>query len=497
MMTIESPGKLKKMQSNSLFRFKRGVIATALALAFMWSAPTQSSGLEDVLNDQFKAMSNFTQPGVYEGQRRGVLSGGSMVVRNPIVNTQVVSMTPLGWKAGCGGIDLFAGSFSFINGEQFIQLLRSIASNAAGYAFQVALKTVCEDCLDSINSLQNKMQALNEFAGNSCQLAQGIVNTAGESLGFFEQKNMTDVRLYNGQNGLVDDFLSAWTQSDGKTNEQLLQDKKPDDYKDIVTGNLVWRQIKRNDISRDFFAIGRSDDSFLEEVMSLTGTIVHEEGKNNDKEGTPKKTYPAILTLEKMVIGGANVDVYQCADNSEATGCLKLNIKKTSMTGLSERILRALIGNDGRSGIIGKYANHSANITFTQEEKNILSALPQSVGTSLRNLAIHSQDAATQAARFIATPVAIDMAYHAAKEITAVVLRSTHNAKSTVTIEEVEPMLRRNRESLEAEYAQLRSVYGDINSSLTFMNNINRNVRKADIWVQERRNYGNSNVSGE
>ena len=498
-MTKSAYREKSKMSSNSLKTIKHTIISTSIALAMLCGTNIQAAGLQTVLNEQFNTMSNFTQPGVYESQRRGVLSGGSMVARTPLVNTQIVSMTPPGWKAGCGGIDLFAGSFSFINGEQFIQLLRSIASNAAGYAFDVALKTVCGECLDTINSLQNKMQALNEFAGNSCQLAQGIVNTATDNIGFIDQKDKTNVRLYNGKTGLVDDFLQAWTESGGKDNETALREKDNAKYKEIVTGNLVWRQIKRNEISRNFVGVGTLDNEFLEEVMSFTGTIIHEDqvtGEHNTKTN-PRKVYTPIIKLSDLIEGGRNVVVYRCQDNNDIDGCLALVQKKENIQGLRDRLINALVGEDRTSGIIGKYARHTSEIEFTQEEKNIVAALPASIGSGLRNLALSSQEAAVQAAMHIAGQVAVDMTYNTAKEILRAVERSLQNAKSSTTVEELTPLLDRNGSSLESEYAQMRAKYGDINDAMNYLNNIRQNARVAEVWFPETRSHGNSNAAGE
>lgn len=44
-------------------------------------------------------------------------------------------------NAGCGGIDAYLGSFSFINGEQLQRFVKQIMSNAAGYFFDLALQT--------------------------------------------------------------------------------------------------------------------------------------------------------------------------------------------------------------------------------------------------------------------------------------------------------------------------------------------------------------------
>ena len=140
-----------------------------IACAIGFSSMSQAS-LQQEMNQLFGSMTNTTAPGVFESQRRGVISGGSVVVRNRIMNENLVSMVPPSFQAGCGGIDMFAGSLSFINADQFVQLLRSVAANAKGYAFQLALSAMCEKCSQHMETLQKKIQQLNEYFGNSCQM---------------------------------------------------------------------------------------------------------------------------------------------------------------------------------------------------------------------------------------------------------------------------------------------------------------------------------------
>ncbi|WP_264757336.1 conjugal transfer protein TraH [Klebsiella pneumoniae] len=45
---------------------------------------------------------------------------------------QLVSMTLPDINAGCGGIDAYLGSFSYINSEQLQRFAKQIMSNAAG-----------------------------------------------------------------------------------------------------------------------------------------------------------------------------------------------------------------------------------------------------------------------------------------------------------------------------------------------------------------------------
>jgi len=85
------------------------------------------------------------EPAVYESQRplarvapiRRTFRG----VRSPINSINLVNLTAPEIRAGCGGIDLYGGSFTFINTDQFRQILRQIGANALGYAFKLALAT--------------------------------------------------------------------------------------------------------------------------------------------------------------------------------------------------------------------------------------------------------------------------------------------------------------------------------------------------------------------
>ncbi|WP_204340055.1 conjugal transfer protein TraH, partial [Rhizobium leguminosarum] len=90
------------------------------------------------MNDMFVTTSTSAQ--TYNSQRLMGVYGGSLSIRSPGRGINIVQFAPPRIDAGCGGIDIFFGSFSFINGAQFEQLLRSIAANATGFAVKAAIK---------------------------------------------------------------------------------------------------------------------------------------------------------------------------------------------------------------------------------------------------------------------------------------------------------------------------------------------------------------------
>src|SRR3546814_803862 len=75
----------------------------------------------------------------------------------------------------CGGIDICAGSFSFINASEMVALLKAVANNAVGFAFSLAIDTVCPECSKIMQEFSQKAQLMNNLSINSCEMAQGLV----------------------------------------------------------------------------------------------------------------------------------------------------------------------------------------------------------------------------------------------------------------------------------------------------------------------------------
>jgi hypothetical protein len=120
-----------------LERIAKTALAFVLVLVLLPAAQADDppgTGIGNQMTAMFNTMLNYTEPTAHLGQRRGVLTGGSLNARNRIMNESLWHFVPPSFDAGCGGIDLFAGSFSFLSAEQFQNLLRAIAANAAGYA---------------------------------------------------------------------------------------------------------------------------------------------------------------------------------------------------------------------------------------------------------------------------------------------------------------------------------------------------------------------------
>jgi conjugative transfer pilus assembly protein TraH len=157
----------------------QALLLLTLAIVGLWT-PVRAD-IQDGLDDMF--MVTGQEPAVYESQRRGGVTMGTFRVRSPINSINLVNLTAPEIRAGCGGIDLYGGSFTFINTDQFRQILRQIGANALGYAFKLALATMCQECDKILTGLQDMMNQFTRMNVDSCRWAQGMVNDTVKAMG--------------------------------------------------------------------------------------------------------------------------------------------------------------------------------------------------------------------------------------------------------------------------------------------------------------------------
>lgn len=80
-------------------------------------------------------------------------------------------------KAGCGGIDVFLGGFSYLNFEYLVTKLQRIMQAAPAAAFDIALNVLCEPCSKTIKSLEAITNTLNNLQLDECKAGRALVAT--------------------------------------------------------------------------------------------------------------------------------------------------------------------------------------------------------------------------------------------------------------------------------------------------------------------------------
>ena len=124
---------------------KKGAVCAALAATLIVAVPVavgpaRADVLSEMTNFWRGAAVNTTGPTAFQGQASGHWTLGNLYLRAPVRSEQIATVNLPSFRAGCGGIDAFAGAFSFIDSDQLIAFGRAVAQNAAGFAFELALE---------------------------------------------------------------------------------------------------------------------------------------------------------------------------------------------------------------------------------------------------------------------------------------------------------------------------------------------------------------------
>ncbi|EPI2367922.1 conjugal transfer protein TraH [Escherichia coli] len=238
-----------------------------LCAALLTVTPAASADVNSDMNQFFNKLgfaSNTTQPGVWQGQAAGYAYGGSLYARTQVKNVQLISMTLPDINAGCGGIDAYLGSFSFINGEQLQRFVKQIMSNAAGYFFDLALQTTVPEIKTAKDFLQKMASDINSMNLSSCQAAQGIIGGLFPRTQVSQQKVCQDIA---GESNIFADWAASRQGCTVGGKSDSVRDKASDKDKERVTKNIniMWNALSKN---RMF----DGNKELKEFVMTLTGS---------------------------------------------------------------------------------------------------------------------------------------------------------------------------------------------------------------------------------
>ncbi len=463
------------------------LLVSSLFTTLVLSVPVPvQADLADELDSMFNSLVNVTDPTAHLGQRRGVLAGGSVVARNRLMNANLVNVVPPSFEAGCGGIDLFAGSFSFISRDQLTQLFRSIASNAATYAFKLALDSMCQNCGQVMDSLQKKIQALNSLFANSCQLGQGVVNDVVDAFDTQHKIKHSEASLVRG----LGDVFESWSSVTGEDPIAQVQRADPDYARTVLQGNLVWRALKTEGVASWF---GSGDDALLEALMSVTGSVIvgpleaSPDGQGSNNRITP---LPAILTLRDLLHGttdSSEVRVYRCAPSRDADGCLAPTIQTLSLEGMISRVRALLIGDATSPGLIAKFRLGTDD--FSADERAFMQQAPNGLGGAVANLARTDEGTAVLFAEQAAPVIALELVQlmlHDMARAVSVSTTMTDNAYARLLREQIAEA----RSELRTEVEVVSTQYGSAHEQLAYYTDLLRSAKATPYLSVEQARGG-------
>lgn len=255
--------------------------------------------VSDALNGMYMVTGN--EPTIYSSQRRLGLDTGYLRLRAPIATFNVVNFSPPQFDAGCGGIDLYGGSFTFINAEQFRQMLRQIGANALGYAFKLALASMCEKCDSILTGLQDKVDALNRMQVDTCKWGAGLSINGAEALGFEVAERY---KLQATGAGSFDDTFQAMRDLfENPGNELANGDASGADPTNTEVGNYTWNAFQVSTVSANLsFPAGNIPNEEL--LMNIAGTFVLRSPAAAEAElGDVEQFVSARLTYDELKDG--------------------------------------------------------------------------------------------------------------------------------------------------------------------------------------------------
>lgn len=279
----------------------RRALGTVLGAAVLLASPTPASaGVEGEMQSFMSDMgvqANVTGPSAYQGQSAGYYSMGSVWSRFPQKNIQPFNLQLPHARAGCGGIDLFAGSFSFINTAELVAMLKATANNALGFAFKLAIDTISPEIGKVMDELAQKVQQMNQMNISSCETAQALVG------GLWPKSDTASSviceAIANSQ-GAVSDWARARQQCNNGGQREALKGANSDpDMKEQagMPNNYTWEALGKK--------YGGFDSQFREFLMTLVGTVIYDPAGTG---GKPRVQFigPADPALISAMLDGTS-----------------------------------------------------------------------------------------------------------------------------------------------------------------------------------------------
>lgn len=316
-----------------------------------------NAGLKEAMNEIFASTS--TNPQAFQTQRLRGIYGGSMTLRPVGKPISIAQFAAPSIDAGCGGIDLFFGSFSYINGEQFEQLLRSIASAAVGYAVKAAIGSMCNPCAAIIEALEEGIRQLNSLAKNTCAIGKQIADRDID--GLIERGRKIGTAIATAYNRKADQ-VAAENDSMAKKNSEVATggggSAGADD--NSAVGNIVFKAAEEAyNNGANPLKVFLSNKQAIEVVMALYGTqivlpnaVKESSGSSACGAGAAAERcenkghvrYPTIVSLAKFVNPDADgLPVYTCGD-SKCSTMVESTMTKSEWGGVNAFLNEAMFG---------------------------------------------------------------------------------------------------------------------------------------------------------
>lgn len=265
-----------------------------IALMLAWQ-PAQAVSMKQMFDNN--AVVNSTPSGAYHGQTQNVYTGGSVSVRIPQKNYQLYSFSPPSVSGGCGGIDAFAGSFSFINSQNLINVLQNIGSAALSQSFFLAIDAMSPMVGVNLKQLMDKLQKATNQQVNACEAGKLMANTmlgdTPKKMNKWASENALDFAVLN---SFFSDREEARLNIAGDDVQLANYTNAAAAAGHFPLGNLVWNALALQNQN----AIGDDKVSEFEArlIISLVGTTIV---TNSPSEAAAGRQAQKMVTVSPLI----------------------------------------------------------------------------------------------------------------------------------------------------------------------------------------------------
>jgi conjugative transfer pilus assembly protein TraH len=300
-------------------RMAKQIVPALCGLIVLSGTVSAYADVESNMDDFWdNSVVNVTGPAYVQGQQYGYYTVGSLNYRTEQSNLQFGSIKMPSVRAGCGGIDVFGGGFSFINSDQLVAVLKNMATNAVGLLFQMAIDSLSELLGTNIKDFMSKLQNATNRSINSCEAAQNIISGLVNSVSSESMKTCIEVGV---NNGTYSDYSQAFAKCGAGGEAEAMAKTAPADKKatQSINRNIAWEALNR-------VSMFSGDTELKETMMTLTGTSIvryDSDDKPSYDFKSPQGDQAAII---RALMDGGTLQVWQCQNTSD---CLVINGMKT------------------------------------------------------------------------------------------------------------------------------------------------------------------------
>ena len=298
------------------------LIALAFVATLTFAAPAAQAS--STLGSAFERLTgasggSFTtsNEAAFRTRTRTGFSAGGATVRFSQKRYSLVQVSPPSYSAGCHGIDLHFGGFSFINAEEITQMLNQILNGALAVAFDMAITALCPPCDKAMQWANDLAEKAKSMAINSCEASEALV--AATKMAVTDPKKLGQ-KMTCSTVGMASGKYSDWIESKKEACKDSAAESLSDDLENgtegdrqkaaALVGNMTWQTLQASGLAPKTHTAPNQDlKPYAEIMMSWVGTSIGGGGPN----AAPDGEYPPLIRNADDVLA-----IFMCGNSAAA-----------------------------------------------------------------------------------------------------------------------------------------------------------------------------------